>query len=34
MLPRTAADVSDPGWRRLEVLLKLAGDQRVADYAS
>ena len=33
-MPRTAADISEPGWRRREVLLKLAGDQRVADHAS
>jgi hypothetical protein len=33
-LARTAADVGDPGWRRGEVFLKLAGDQRIADHAS
>ena len=33
-MSRTTADISDPGWRRRQVLLKLAVDQPVADHAS
>jgi hypothetical protein len=33
-MARAAADISDPGRRRWEMLLELAADQGVADQAS
>ena len=34
LMARAAADISDPGRRRREMLLELAADQGVADQAS